>query len=209
MQKQVITQVETAVHLQSPRKQIGILGGTFNPVHLGHLIMADQVGTQLGLDQVLLMPDNKPPHVDHKTAIATHHRVAMLERAIADNPLLGLELSEIERGGVSYTYDTIVNLTKQHPENDYYFIIGGDMVAYLPKWHRIDELMKIIQFVGVRRPGYATSSEYPIMWVDAPMMAISSTQIRQKYQQGCSCRYLLPDCVLTYIKQEGLYRNDD
>lgn len=163
---------------QSNRKQIGILGGNFNPIHNAHLVVADQVRQQLGLDQVLLMPEFKPPHVDAKETIDEKHRLRMLELAIEDVEGLAIETCELERQGISYTYDTMLYLTEQHPDVDYYFIIGADMVDYLPKWHRIDELVKLVQFVGVQRPKYKAGTSYPVIWVDLPLMDISSSMIR-------------------------------
>lgn len=205
--------LSTAVRAQllekAPRRQVGLFGGTFNPVHTGHLVMADQVGRQLGLDRVDFMPDANPPHVDKKTAIDAKYRVEMLAAAIKSNPLFDLELCEIRRGGVSYTYDTMVALTKEHPGTDYYFIIGADMVNYLPKWHRIDELMKLVRFVGVKRPGYVPESQYPILWVDAPLLDITSTAIRDRVRHGESIRYLVPDAVAAYIEKEHLYLDEN
>lgn len=140
------------------RKQVGLLGGNFNPVHLAHLVMADQVQNQLGLDKVYLMPTYLPPHVDEKKTISSEHRLAMLELAVADNPCLDIEPIELIRKGKSYTYDTMKALKEANPDTDYYFIIGGDMVEYLPKWHRIDDLLHLVQFVGIRRPNYPTES---------------------------------------------------
>lgn len=190
------------------RKQVGILGGNFNPVHLAHLVMADQVQQQLGLDKVYLMPTYLPPHVDEKKTIAGAHRLAMLELAIADNKNLAVEPIELLRKGKSYTYDTMKALTQNNPDTDYYFIIGGDMVEYLPKWYKIDELMTLTNFVGIRRPNYATITPYPIIWVDVPQMDISSTLIREKIKNGCSVRYLLPDSVIHYIKEKELYLDE-
>ena len=184
------------------RKQVGLLGGNFNPVHLAHLVMADQVQNQLGLDKVYLMPTYLPPHVDEKKTISSEHRLAMLELAVADNPCLDIEPIELIRKGKSYTYDTMKALKEANPDTDYYFIIGGDMVEYLPKWHRIDDLLHLVQFVGIRRPNYPTESTYPIIWVDVPQMAISSTLIRQKVKSGCSIRYLLPENVINYIQEK-------
>ena len=116
------------------RKQVGILGGNFNPVHNAHLVVADQVRQQLCLDQVLLMPEYEPPHVDKKSTIDEKHRLKMLELAIEGIEGLGIETIELERKGISYTYDTMKFLTEKHPDTDYYFIIGADMVDYLPKW---------------------------------------------------------------------------
>ncbi|RXI79450.1 nicotinate-nucleotide adenylyltransferase [Levilactobacillus suantsaii] len=201
------TQVVTQMTATAKKRRIGILGGTFNPPHLGHLVIADQVATQLGLDQVLFMPDAEPPHVDRKLTIPATDRVAMVRAAIADNPQFNLELTEVNRGGRSYSYDTMRQLTQQHPENQYYFIIGGDMVAYLPKWYRIDDLVKLVQFVGVCRQGYAHESPYPVLWVDVPNIGISSTMIRQRVRNNQSIRYLVPTMVDLYIKEHLLYRD--
>ncbi|WP_137597372.1 nicotinate-nucleotide adenylyltransferase [Paucilactobacillus kaifaensis] len=198
---QTVTQTETQGH----KRRIGLYGGTFNPIHTSHLIVADQVGNALGLDEVLFLPDVIPPHVDQKSTIEPQLRIDMIQLAIEGNPLFGIELAEVKRGGISYTFDTIAELKQAHPENDYYFIIGGDMVEYLPKWHRIDELAKMITFVGVRRPGYQPKSKYPVIWVDAPLIDISSTDIRNRVQCGQSIRYLVPDKVATFIKEHRLY----
>lgn len=187
------------------RERIGIYGGTFNPVHNAHLLAADQVGKTLLLNKVLFMPDMIPPHVDHKEAIDAEDRVNMLQLAIEDNPLFGIEMAEIERGGISYTYDTMKYLKEKHPDTDYYFIIGGDMVDYLPKWHEIDKLVKLVNFVGVRRPGAQNDSQYPVIWVDVPGVDFSSTDIRDRIKQGRSIRYMVPDKVAEYIKEHQLY----
>lgn len=200
--------VEASMEGFSPRKQIGLLGGSFNPVHYTHLLIADQVKQSLGLDRVDLLPSFLPPHVDEKPTIPAKHRVTMVERAIATNQNLGVETSEIYRQGKSYTYDTIKALREEHPDTDYFFIIGGDMVEYLPKWYKIDELLTMVQFVGVKRPDYPTTSDYPLIWVDVPDSGISSSLIRSKRAQGCSIRYFVPDSVLEYIQEEGLYLNE-
>ena len=183
----------------------GIFGGAFNPVHNAHLLAADQVGKTLLLNKVLFMPDMIPPHVDHKEAIDAEDRVNMLQLAIEDNPLFGIEMAEIERGGISYTYDTMKYLKAKHPDTDYYFIIGGDMVDYLPKWHEIDKLVKLVNFVGVRRPGAQNDSQYPVIWVDVPGVDFSSTDIRSRIKTGRSIRYMVPDKVAEYIKEHQLY----
>lgn len=190
---------------QSKRKQVGILGGNFNPVHNAHLIIADQVYHQLGLDTFYLMPSYESPHVDPKKTISADFRLEMLALALADSEHLQVEDVEIKRTGKSFTYDTMKALTDEHPDTDYYFIIGGDMVEYLPKWHRLEELMALVQLVGVRRPNYPVESEYPIIWVDVPLMDISSSYIRKKVQEGCSINYLLPKSVINYIDEKGLY----
>ena len=188
------------------RKQVGILGGNFNPVHNAHLVVADQVRQQLGLDKVLLMPEYEPPHVDAKGMIAEHHRLKMLELAIEGIEGLEIETIELERKGISYTYDTMLLLNERDPDTDYYFIIGADMVDYLPKWHRIDELVEIVQFVGVQRPRYKAGTSYPVIWVDVPLMDISSSMVRDFVAKGRTPNFMLPKPVLDYIKKEGLYQ---
>lgn len=198
--------VLSQVKYSAPRHRVGIMGGTFNPVHNGHLMIAEQVRSQLDLDKVVFVPDNEPPHVDRKTAIVGADRLAMLKRAVADHPQFAVSDMELVRGGKSYTIDTIEELRQRHPENDYYFIIGGDMVAYLPKWYQIDKLVKLVTFVGVVRPGYERTSAYPITWVDVPEFAVSSTLIRRLIKTGGSIRYLVPESVREYIEEKGLYR---
>ena len=188
------------------RKQVGILGGNFNPVHNAHLVVADQVRQQLGLDKVLLMPEYEPPHVDTKGTIAENHRLKMLELAIEGIEGLEIETIELERKGISYTYDTMLLLNERDPDTDYYFIIGADMVDYLPKWHRIDELVEIVQFVGVQRPRYKAGTSYPVIWVDVPLMDISSSMVRDFVAKGRTPNFILPKPVLDYIKKEGLYQ---
>ncbi|GKT02523.1 nicotinate-nucleotide adenylyltransferase [Furfurilactobacillus sp. WILCCON 0119] len=200
-QPEVLTELVT----EMPKRRVGILGGTFNPPHLGHLIIGDQVGKQLGLDKVLFMPNAQPPHIDEKAAIDPLLRARMVRRAIFGNPLFDLETAEIERGGKSYTYDTIVDMKRRHPNTDYYFIIGGDEVAYLPKWYRIDDLVKLVTFVGVGRNGFQKATPYPVIWVDVPTLAISSSMIRDKVKRGQSIRYLVPEAVEAYIKEHQLY----
>lgn len=189
-----------------PKRRIGIMGGTFNPIHNAHLLIADQVMTQLGLDKVAFMPDNVPPHVDRKFAIDGQDRANMIRLAIKSNPRFYLETEELRRGGKSYSYDTMRKLTRENPQNEYFFIIGGDMVAYLPKWYRINDLLHLVHFVGVKRAGYPVkSNQFPVIWVDVPYVDISSTLIRRKIRQGQSIRYLVPDSVRKYIKEHQLY----
>ncbi|MCS4488667.1 nicotinate-nucleotide adenylyltransferase [Streptococcus sciuri] len=201
------TKVELAEEkVTSNRKQIGLLGGNFNPVHNAHLTIADQVRQQLGLDEVLLMPEYEPPHADKKSTISEKHRLKMLDLAVRDVDGLGIETIELERKGISYTYETMKLLTKKNPDVDYYFIIGADMVAYLPKWHRISDLIKMVQFVGVQRPKYKAGTSYPVIWVDVPLLDISSSLIRRQIEEGKKPNFLLPPAVLDYIEKEGLYR---
>ena len=112
----------------------------------------------------------------------------------------------MERRGVSYTYDTMKLLKEKTPDTDYYFIIGADMVDYLPKWHKIDELATMVQFVGVQRPRYKAGTSYPVIWVDVPLMDISSSMVRDFIKQGRVPNFMVPHEVLDYIEEKGLYQ---
>ena len=206
--EKTMTQAQAERSFVGETKKIGILGGTFNPPHLGHLVIGEQVAEQLGLDKVYFMPNAKPPHVDPKGAIDPLHRAKMVQAAIAGNSHFGLELLEVQRGGKSYTYNTMLQLKVEHPNYEYYFIIGGDEVAYLKTWYRIDDLLKLVNFVGVNRPGQPRESDYPVKWVEVPNLEISSTDIRKRIATKQSVRYLLPDMVAASIVENGLYMDD-
>ncbi|MBX4172777.1 nicotinate-nucleotide adenylyltransferase [Weissella viridescens] len=208
MQIKTKIQVETATVTDDAPLKVGILGGTFNPPHYGHLMIGEQVADQLHLDQIRFMPNALPPHVDEKKTIDAKDRVNMVRAAIMGNRQFDIELSEVLRGGKSYTYDTMAALKEAHPNVEYYFIIGGDEVAYLPTWHRIDELLELVHFVGVHRKGQPTETDYPVEWVEMPQLEISSTDIRQRIAEHRSVRYMVPDMVAAYIFKEGLYLND-
>ncbi|WP_394371532.1 nicotinate-nucleotide adenylyltransferase [Enterococcus gilvus] len=203
-----IPKVEPMTDTTMPKKQVGLLGGNFNPIHHAHLMIAEQVGQKLGFDEVHLLPSYLPPHVDEKKTIDSKHRLTMVQRAIEDNAFLSVDTRELARKGKSYTIDTMLELTTENPDTEYYFIIGGDEVAYLPKWHRIEELVRLVNFVGVKRAGFALESPYPIIWVDVPEIQLSSSYIRKQVKQGCSIRYLVPDRVREYISEEGLYLDE-
>ncbi|MDT2662309.1 nicotinate-nucleotide adenylyltransferase [Enterococcus hulanensis] len=203
-----IPKVKPMTDTTMPKKQVGLLGGNFNPIHHAHLMIAEQVGQKMGFDEVHLLPSYLPPHVDEKKTIDSKHRLAMVKLAIEDNSFLSVDMRELARKGKSYTIDTMLELISENPDTEYYFIIGGDEVAYLPKWHRIDELVRIVNFVGVKRAGYAPESPYPIIWVDVPEIQLSSSYIRKQVKQGCSIRYLVPDRVREYITEEGLYLDE-
>lgn len=187
-------------------KQIGILGGTFDPPHLGHLIIAETVRTVLKLDEIWFMPANEPPHKT-KAKSTRKNRVKMLELAIEDNKYFKMNDIEMKRLGKSFTFDTMNILIDEHPTCEFFFIIGADMVEYLPNWDSIDELVHLVKFVGVQREGYDLYSEYPVIKVDIPMIDISSTMIRKHLATHRSIKYLIPDSVDAYIKEHKLYEN--
>ncbi|MCA1021455.1 nicotinate-nucleotide adenylyltransferase [Halobacillus litoralis] len=188
-------------------KKIGILGGTFDPPHYGHLLMAEYCREDMGLDEVWFMPSYIPPHKKESQTDA-ELRLEMVERSIAGHPDFRLCNIELVRKGTSYTYDTLTLLNNEYPDHHFFFIIGGDMVQNLPQWYKIKELKTIVDFVGVKRPGYEWNPEADVHYVDIPGVDVSSTMIREKLKNGKSVRYLVPEAVDSYIKEHHLYGND-
>ncbi|ARI76994.1 nicotinate-nucleotide adenylyltransferase [Halobacillus mangrovi] len=185
-------------------KRIGILGGTFDPPHHGHLIMAEYARNDLDLDEVWFIPSHVPPH-KQGAKVAGEDRLRMVQKAVESNPYFQASDVELTRKGTSYTVDTMKYLKDQFPENEFYFIIGGDMVEHLPQWHKIDELQNLVQFVGVKRSGYRWNPEIPVHFVEIPLIEISSSNIRERLFSGNSVRYLVPDSVYHFIKEHKLY----
>lgn len=188
-------------------KKIGILGGTFDPPHNGHLLIANEVLNALQLEEIWFMPNHEPPHKKRSNSVSDEDRVQMLELAISGNNSFKIEKIELERNGPSYTIDTMKILTEIHTGYSFYFIIGADMVEYLPKWNRIEELINLVQFVGVQRPGYEVATDYPILYVDVPQMEVSSSDIRARIQTGKPIKYLLPESVISYMMGGRLYES--
>mgnify|MGYP002722015534 FL=1 len=209
-QATAVNQTQTeAEERQETRRKIGLMGGTFNPPHLGHLLVAEQVYEALDLDNIHFMPTAKPGHAAGKETIDASYRVDMVDYAIEDNPHFSLNLTEVNRGGTTYTIDTIKELKEASPETDYYFIIGEDSVMDLAEWKNIEQLLDLVQFVGVKRPGYQAEVNFPIIWVDTPELDISSSDIRQRVSEGQSIKYLTPDRVRDYIEDKGLYKGEE
>lgn len=188
-------------------KKVGIFGGTFNPPHNGHLLMANEVLQSLQLAEIWFMPNQIPPHKQRRDIISAEHRFNMLQLAVNGNDAFRVESIELERSGPSFTYDTICLLKERHPDIQFYFIIGADMIEYLPKWYKIDLLQNLVQFVGVKRPNYKTTTQYNVLEVDVPQFDVSSSFIRRRLKEGKNIRYLLPDSVIQYIKEHGLYES--
>lgn len=203
IEKEPVTKVETKRE-NIKGKQIGIMGGTFNPVHIAHLVAAEQAMTKLHLDEVWFIPDNIPPHKNAPLTSAKD-RATMLDLATHDNPKFRVKLLELFRGGISYTVDTLRYLKAKAPQNDYYLIMGSDQVNSFHTWKEATQLAKMVTLVGIRRPGYVQESQYPMIWVDAPDIRLSSTAIRQAVAIGTSIRYLVPEAVRKYIEERGLY----
>lgn len=189
-------------------KHIGLFGGTFNPPHNGHLLIAQEAFTQLHLDEVWWMPSSSPPHKEKDMEVSDEERIEMVRKAIGNNEHFSLSLLEFERSGPSYTIDTIRLLKEKYPQATFTFIMGGDMVHSLSSWHKIDELKNLIDFAGVGRRGYAVDQHwerYQVKHVEVPIIEISSSFIRNRSRAGQNIRYYVSDRVWKHIKENRLY----
>lgn len=191
--------------------KVGIMGGTFDPIHIGHMLAAECARDAYDLEEVWFMPSHIPPHKED-AGVTGLMRLEMTAEAIAGHPSFRTLDWEVKRGGVSYTVDTVRELRDAYPEHDFYFIIGADMVAYLPKWNRIGELAEILTFIGLNRPGTELSvDDLPdflqkaVVTAEMPLIEISSTIIRSRAASGSSIRYMVPDRVYDYIVRSGIY----
>lgn len=206
-------------HLGMTQK-LGILGGTFNPVHQGHLILAQDALEHFGLNRVLFIPCAQPPHKAPNSLAAAKHRLAMLRAAVADNPRFEISTIELERSGPSFTIETLKTLRETHPDTRFYFMIGTDSLLELHQWREISELLELCEFVTMLRPGFPVEHlaeerlNLPPPWparllknlFPGHAADISSTDIRRRVAAGCSIRYLVPDAVAGYIAAQGLYQ---
>ena len=186
-------------------RKIGIYGGTFDPIHNAHLILARQAREELDLEQVIFVPAAVSPFKE-KPAAGGEARLQMLRAAIADEPGFVADDSELRRPAPSYTIDSVEHFRKQFPGAEIYFLIGDDNVAGLSRWHRFDELTRIVRFVVLNRTGQALSHPYPTI---NRLIDISATDIRKRVASGRSIRYLVPTEVETMIRQGNFYRGPE
>jgi nicotinate-nucleotide adenylyltransferase len=194
---------------------LGILGGTFDPPHIGHLIVAEQARAQLQLDEVWFAPAGQPPHKRNRKVSKAEHRVAMTRLAIADNPHFKLCLADIKRPGPHYSTDLMRLLRLQHPRNQWYFIIGGDSLADLPNWHQPQQFVQLARLAVAHRPGFqpdlaALEQTIPglsqrVAWVNSPLVYVSSSDLRARARQGLPLHYVVPGEVEAYVQQHRLY----
>jgi nicotinate-nucleotide adenylyltransferase len=195
----------------------GVLGGTFDPIHNGHLTVAEEVKRRLGLDEVIFVPAGSPQLRAQTPLSAAAHRAQMVRLAIAGKPGYRLSPVEIERAGPSYTVDTINQLWAQlGPEDELFFILGWDNLAELPRWHQPARLVKACSLVAVPRPGYSRPDLEPLealvpglteslVMLTAPRVDISASLVRERVGRGLSVRELVPGPVADYIQEQGLY----
>lgn len=202
-------------------ERIGLYGGTFDPIHNAHLVIAEEVRAVLGLASMLFIPAGKPPHKPGRSITAAHHRVAMVELAIANNPYFSLSRVEVDRPGPSYLVDTLRQLREHYgTKSELYFVIGWDSLEELHTWHDPQGILAQLSYlVAVGRPGYVEQGEYNTMLearlpgilqrllvVPVPQLEISSTGLRERVVQGRPIKYQVSDAVERYIIEEHLYQ---
>lgn len=199
------------------KKKIGLLGGSFNPIHTGHLLLAESARDQYELDKVLFIPTGNNPFKLSQDEISREHRLKMVELAIEGNDFFEILTVEIDQEGITYTIDTINKIKEIYPDCDFYFIAGADLMFEITLWKGAPELLKAVKFITTFRPGYSHdrldlriqelqdiygASIYKLF---ATEMDIASSDIRSRIKNGYSIRYLLPDSVEAYIREHGLY----
>lgn len=198
---------------REPMRRIGLLGGTFDPIHNGHLIAALAAKEAVSLDEVWFIPTSSPPHKPQPGADAGK-RQEMVEAAIHDNPTFRLEDIELKREGTSYTIDTVTAIQEKLPQVMFYWIVGSDMVKDLPNWRMIEQLAERISFIGLERPEQPSDdTDLPsyirrrLLRATMPPIGISSSDLRRRCKEGRSIRYMVPESVLDIIQKDGLYES--
>ncbi len=194
---------------RSENKKIALFGGTFDPVHTGHLIIAEKAREEFNLEKVIFIPSNIPPH-KKKVYASSLHRYNMVKIAIEDNPFFEISDIEIKKKEPSYTYVTVIRMKKIYPEYKIFFIIGQDSLFELPQWYKAKDLIKEITFLVAKRYydfTYRKEKNFPVNFeiIHSPIIGISSTYIRTCIKAGKSVKYLLPEKVYDYIQKEKIY----
>ena len=200
--------------------RIGLFGGSFDPVHYGHLLLAEYCREQSKLDQVLFMPAATSPHKSEQKPADAQARIEMLRLAMGGHEAFELSELEVDRGGVSYTVDTLAALRKQSPDAEWFFLMGGDSLADLPTWRDPQRICELATPLVVGRHGFAEPDYFGLAkfveggrlaeiqqhYVEMPLIELSSTEIRRRVQEDLSIRYQVPRSVEKYIETQGLYR---
>ena len=189
--------------------RLGVMGGTFDPIHHGHLVAASEVQTRFGLDEVVFVPTGQPWQKDAREVSPAEHRYLMTVVATASNPRFTVSRVDIDRPGPTYTIDTLRDLRTERPDAELFFITGADALAQILSWKDADELFELAHFIGVTRPGYVLSeSGLPadrVTLQEVPAMAISSTDCRARVERAEPVWYLVPDGVVQYVNKYRLY----
>ncbi|NHW46063.1 nicotinate-nucleotide adenylyltransferase [Paenarthrobacter sp. MSM-2-10-13] len=184
-----------------------MMGGTFDPIHHGHLVAASEVAAKFGLDEVVFVPTGQPWQKSHKLVSRPEHRYLMTVIATASNPRFTVSRVDVDRPGPTFTIDTLRDLRAERPDADLFFITGADALAQILSWKDVDELWSLAHFVGVTRPGHELHDmgRDDVSLLEVPAMAISSTDCRTRVGAGNPVWYLVPDGVVQYIAKYGLY----
>ncbi|WP_396276065.1 nicotinate-nucleotide adenylyltransferase [Glutamicibacter sp.] len=187
--------------------RLGVMGGTFDPIHNGHLVAASEVAAEYDLDEVVFVPTGQPWQKADRHVTDAEHRYLMTVVATASNPRFTVSRVDIDRGGATYTRDTLLDLRALRPEAELYFITGADAMSQIMSWRDIDQVWDLAHFVGVTRPGYviADLGRENVSQLEIPALAISSTDCRDRVAEGKPVWYLVPDGVVQYIAKYGLY----
>jgi nicotinate-nucleotide adenylyltransferase len=197
----------------STRPRIGVMGGTFDPVHHGHLVAASEAAARFGLDQVVFVPTGEPTFKRDQAVSPPEHRYLMTVIATASNPAFTVSRADIDREGPTYTIDTLRDLTDEHPAAELFFITGADAMGEILAWKDASALFELAHFVGVTRPGHTLHArglpQRDVSLLEVPALAISSTDVRRRAAAGLPIWYLVPDGVVRYIAKHGLYRGGD
>jgi nicotinate-nucleotide adenylyltransferase len=198
------------VNTAAPRRpRIGVMGGTFDPIHNGHLVAASEVQQSFDLDEVVFVPTGEPWMKREVTA--PEHRYLMTVIATASNPRFTVSRVDIDRGGPTYTVDTLRDLRAQRPDAELFFITGADAVAQILEWRDVEEVWTLAHFVAVSRPGHRLNvrglPSEGVSSLEVPALAISSTDCRERVDRGFPVWYLVPDGVVQYISKHHLYRS--
>ncbi|WP_165988624.1 nicotinate-nucleotide adenylyltransferase [Streptomyces sp. YIM 98790] len=192
------------------KRRLGVMGGTFDPIHHGHLVAASEVAHRFGLDEVVFVPTGQPWQKSHKEVSAAEDRYLMTVIATAENPQFSVSRIDIDRPGATYTSDTLRELRGLNPEADLFFITGADALAQILSWRNADELFSLAHFIGVTRPGHTLADPGlpggEASLIEVPALAISSSDCRARVSRGDPVWYLVPDGVVRYISKRGLYR---
>src|SRR3954454_19097346 len=191
-------------------QRVGIMGGTFDPIHHGHLVAASEVATLYDLDEVIFVPTGEPWQKSERDVSPAEHRYLMTVIATASNPRFWVSRVDIDRGGPTYTIDTIRDIEQQRPGAELFFITGADALGQILSWKDAERTLRRAHFVGVTRPGYELSDAHlpidSVTLLDVPAMAISSSDCRRRVAAGQPVWYLVPDGVVQYINKHRLYR---
>ncbi|KOX12847.1 nicotinate-nucleotide adenylyltransferase [Saccharothrix sp. NRRL B-16348] len=194
-------------------RRIGVMGGTFDPVHHGHLVAASEVQARFDLDEVVFVPTGQPWQKTEREVSAAEDRYLMTVIATASNPRFSVSRVDIDRPGPTYTVDTLTDLKVRYPDGDLFFITGADALEQILSWRRADDVFDLAHFIGVTRPGYELVDTHlppgAVSLVEVPAMAISSTAVRARTASGLPVWYLVPDGVVQYISKRRLYSMPD